>query len=495
MNRFLKGTLILFLSGIILKILGFFYQIYVVRTIGTEALGLVNMVFPYYITLVTIATMGMPLAISRLVAKGEARGVNTGKIMRTAFAVVLILSVSLTVLAVIILPEVFVYLEFDTRLRWCFYIMLPGITIVPLCSVMRGYFQGKQKMLAPSAGQIIEQLSRITCGVGLIYCFSGAYQGYLALFLAAAMMMGEFVGATSLGLWYIRERRLEKLPKNDEAVLGEMLSLGVPATLTRLTSSVDLILEAWLLPKGLVRWGYTNSQSATLYGQINSVCFTLISLPGVLTNALATMLIPSIASLSVSNSGRLKEKCANALLVTYMFALPVAAIFYVGGGELLRLIYHLDGLDMIMQILAIGAVFIYLGQTAVGILQGLGENKLVFVTNMGGSFAKIMLIYLLIWQRNGALVGAALAFSGAYFLQCLGNIFLLHHRVGFTLPFNKLFVPLVLSVIVGRLLLPASALLSPIFGAWAIIPAAVILALVYLSLLIVFRIFSFKMLS
>ena len=102
MNRFLKGTLILFLSGIILKILGFFYQIYVVRTIGTEALGLVNMVFPYYITLVTIATMGMPLAISRLVAKGEARGVNTGKIMRTAFAVVLILSVSLTFLAVMI---------------------------------------------------------------------------------------------------------------------------------------------------------------------------------------------------------------------------------------------------------------------------------------------------------------------------------------------------------------------------------------------------------
>lgn len=495
MNRFLKGTLILFLSGIILKILGFFYQIYVVRTIGTEALGLVNMVFPYYITLVIIATMGMPLAISRLVAKGEARGVNTAKIMRTAFLVVLVLSVSLTVLAVMILPKVFVYLEFDSRLRWCFYIMLPGITIVPLCSVMRGYFQGKQKMLAPSMGQIIEQVSRIICGVVLISCFSGAYQGYLALFLAAAMMMGELIGMLSLSACYLRERRREYLPKNDEPVLGEMLSLGVPATFTRLTSSVDLILEAWLLPKGLVRWGYTNSQSATLYGQINSVCFTLISLPGVLTNALATMLIPSIAALSVGSSHKLKEKCANALLVTYMFALPVAAIFFVSGGELLRLIYHLDGLDEIMQILALGAVFIYLGQTAVGILQGLGENKLIFVTNLLGSAAKIIFIYLLIWQRNGALLGAALAFSGAYFLQCLGNIFILYRRVRFSLPFMKLFVPLVLSFVISRLLLPVEAILSPLFGAWAIIPAAIVLALGYLLMLIILRVFSFKMLS
>ena len=60
MNRFLRGTLILFISGIILKVMGFFYQVFIVRTIGTEAIGLVNMVHPYYIAPVIIATMGMP---------------------------------------------------------------------------------------------------------------------------------------------------------------------------------------------------------------------------------------------------------------------------------------------------------------------------------------------------------------------------------------------------------------------------------------------------
>ena len=79
MNRFLRGTLILFISGIILKVMGFFYQVFIVRTIGTEAIGLVNMVHPYYIAPVIIATMGMPIAISRIVAKTEAKMKITGR--------------------------------------------------------------------------------------------------------------------------------------------------------------------------------------------------------------------------------------------------------------------------------------------------------------------------------------------------------------------------------------------------------------------------------
>lgn len=495
MNRFLQGTIILFVSGIILKIMGFFYQIYIVRTIGTEALGLMSMVHPYYIALVIIATMGLPVAISRLVAAAEAKQCGSKKIMHTAFKIVLVLSIVLVLLALYFMPWLFNYLDFDKRLRWCFYILLPGVIIVPLSSVMRGYFQGKQKMLSPSIGQIAEQICRISIGAGLIYYFKEAYQGYLALFLCIALIGGELGGLMVLSVFYIYARKREKAPSADDAILGEMLTLSIPATLTKLTSSMDMMLEAWILPQGLRRQGWNASESAAIYGQLNNVCFTLISLPGVLTNALSTMLLPSIAALSVTDSHRLQEKCANSLLLTYMFALPIAVIFYLEGGEFLKLIYHLSNLGEIMQILSIGAIFIYLGQTAIGILQGLGKNKAIFLTNLCGSMMKIGLLYLFIWQMGLGAKGACWAFIIAYIVQAVLDIVLLKFYVKFKLSFSKIIIPFILSWAIFLFLPLMVKWSSAIFGAWATIIASIVVCLIYLGLLCLFKVFSWQMLS
>ncbi len=495
MNRFLQGTVILFLSGIILKIMGFFYQIYVVRAIGTEALGLMSMVQPYYIALVIIATMGLPVAISRLVARAEAKHHDSTKIMRTAFKVVLSLSAVLIILAIYLMPWLFSYLGFDQRLRWCFYSLLPGVAIVPLSSVMRGYFQGRQKMLSPALGQIAEQICRISIGIGLIYLFKDAYQGYLALFLCIAVIGGELGGLLVLSGFYFYARKCEHSIGEQKAVLGEMLALGVPATLTRLTSSIDMMLEAWIFPKGLRRHGWGASESAAIYGQLNNVCFTLIGLPGVLTNALATMLLPSIAALSVTDSKRLQDKCVDSILLTYMFALPVAVVFFLEGGEFLKLIYHLPDLGEVMQILSIGAIFIYMGQTAIGILQGLGKNKVVFLTNLCGSALKIGLLYLFIWQLGLGINAAAWAFSLAYIVQGLLDIALLKFYIGFRLSWFKIIIPLLLSGAIFYLLPLIVNWWQAIFGAWAAIIAGIAVCLVYLCILWLLKLFNRQMLS
>lgn len=495
MNRFLRGTLILFISGIILKVMGFFYQVFIVRTIGTEAIGLVNMVHPYYIAPVIIATMGMPIAISRIVAKTEAKNENNGQIMRTAFKLVIVLSALTLVSALIFMPRIFARAGFDNRLRWCFYILLPGIIIVPLSSVMRGYFQGRRRMLSPALGQIFEQMCRISVGAGLIYFFKDAYQGYLALFLCAALICGEFGGLVLLSVFYLHERRSEKNLPLGEAHLAEMLALGVPATLTRLTSSVDLMAEAWILPAGLRKHGVTASESAALYGRLNSVCFTLVSLPGVLTNALATMLLPSIAALSVRDKAKLKEKCADSILVTYMFALPVAAIFYQEGGAMLALIYKLHDLEEVMRILSVCAIFIYLGQTMVGILQGLGRNQAVFWTNLSGSVLKIVLLAILVYDRGEGIKGAAWAFMAAYGGQCMIEFVLLKIYVGFRLSAKRLLLPFLASGAVWMMVPTFTANLQIFFGAWAPIWASVILCLGYLTILRLLGVFSLEMLS
>ena len=46
-KEFIKGTLLLTGAGLFCRILGFFYRIYMSRTIGAEGLGLYNMIHPF----------------------------------------------------------------------------------------------------------------------------------------------------------------------------------------------------------------------------------------------------------------------------------------------------------------------------------------------------------------------------------------------------------------------------------------------------------------
>ena len=47
-KEFVKGTLLLTGAGLFCRVLGFFYRIYMSRTIGAEGLGLYNMIHPLF---------------------------------------------------------------------------------------------------------------------------------------------------------------------------------------------------------------------------------------------------------------------------------------------------------------------------------------------------------------------------------------------------------------------------------------------------------------
>ena len=47
-NMFLRGTLLLTAAGIISRIMGFFYRIFLANTIGAEGMGIYQLIFPIF---------------------------------------------------------------------------------------------------------------------------------------------------------------------------------------------------------------------------------------------------------------------------------------------------------------------------------------------------------------------------------------------------------------------------------------------------------------
>lgn len=97
MSKFIKSTLILVIGGIITKLFSFVIRIYFTRVIGTEGIGIYSLVMPTYSLLITITSLGFPIAISALVSRGNIRG---KKIVFSTLPVSLILNFLLVIFVI-----------------------------------------------------------------------------------------------------------------------------------------------------------------------------------------------------------------------------------------------------------------------------------------------------------------------------------------------------------------------------------------------------------
>lgn len=72
-NSVVKGTLILTIAGLISKLMGFYYKIFLSGVIGAEGIGLYQLVFPITGIAMAVCSMGIENAISRFCAKEKIR--------------------------------------------------------------------------------------------------------------------------------------------------------------------------------------------------------------------------------------------------------------------------------------------------------------------------------------------------------------------------------------------------------------------------------------
>jgi len=63
-NTIIKGTLILTFAGLLTRLIGFFYRIFLSKALGAETLGLYQLIFPVYGICFTIYASGIQTAIS-----------------------------------------------------------------------------------------------------------------------------------------------------------------------------------------------------------------------------------------------------------------------------------------------------------------------------------------------------------------------------------------------------------------------------------------------
>lgn len=91
---FIKNALILTVSSLILRFVGIIFKVWLAKLIGSEGIGLYQLVFSVYMLASTFAASGICTAVTRLIAEELAVGTKKGavKIMRRSVELTLIIA-------------------------------------------------------------------------------------------------------------------------------------------------------------------------------------------------------------------------------------------------------------------------------------------------------------------------------------------------------------------------------------------------------------------
>lgn len=390
-NKFIKSTVILMIGTMITKILGFFIKIIFTRLIK-DGINIYSLIMPTYSLLTAITSLGLPYAISSIMARNNHRGLH---ILASIIPITIIFNAIIMIITIYFAP----YLSNNLLNNKDTYYPIIAITFAlpftSLSGIIKGYYFGKQNMLPNAISNIIENLVRLILTIIFIPILMKKSTISAVTFYIIISGICEIV---QILIYLIFAPKKIKITLHDIkpqiTIANEILSISIPSISSRLIGNISYFLEPILLTNILLFIGYSNKFIITEYAIYNSFVIPLLTLPSFITLAINTTLIPEISS-HYLNKEHIKKLLYKILKISFIIGSIYCIFLYFNGDTLLKLLYDTNqGYDYI-KFLCIFFPLFYLEGPLISTLQGLNLTKYTFkVTTIGIIIKNIAIITL-----------------------------------------------------------------------------------------------------
>lgn len=373
-NKFIKSTIILLIGGFVTKILGMIIKIVMTRLVGTEGIGLYMLISPTFSLLIAIAQLGMPVAISKLVAEDKRNNKNL------VFSCLPIsIAINIIIMFILIMFGNFISNNLLNEPRTslaltCIGFVLPFISI---SSILRGYFFGKQKMIPHVVSNVVEDVIRLLVMIIGIPIFLKQGTQYAIAFIVLSNIISETTSIFVLFFFLPKHFSVNKEDfKPHKNSIKDVFGISLPTTASRLIGNIGYFFEPIILTFFLLKNGYTNNFIVTEYGILNGYVMPLLLLPSFFTLAISQALIPVVSN-SYSNHNIIytKKKIKQAISFSLLIGIPATLIFLLIPEVPLKLIYNTtEGVNYI-RFLAPICLLHYIQSPISSSLQSMGKAK------------------------------------------------------------------------------------------------------------------------
>lgn len=450
-QNYMHGAAILTVGVIIMKILGFIYKIPLGNILGDEGYSMFLSAYNIYFVFFTLATAGLPVALSRLVAESDANGraKNEEKTFRVALVTFTVIG---TVFGLIMFcfPNwlAATYLE-NPDAALSVKAMSPAILLVCMVSAYRGYCQGNGNMIPTTVDEVLEVLFKVIAGLAISLVVMKAGLG--RPMGSAGAILGVSIGSVvSLGymVWYKRKNYAalaapytagihdpNDTPDDDDIVdsaskiVKDILTIGMPiafgACIMALLNSVDSKLCMNRLQSAA---GFTYYEAKVLYG-VYGKAQALFNLPAAFITPLTIAIVPAISSaLAKKHHQEASKVSEDSMRIAAAISLPMGVGITVLSRPIMGVLYPNSNAagPGLLSIMGLASFFVCIVLMENAVLQASGHEKLTMLTMITGGFVKIGVNWFLVAQRSiniyGAPVGTLVSYIAMaaldYFFMC-----------------------------------------------------------------------------
>ena len=389
-ETFMQGVVTLIFSQVAIKLLGLVYTLYLTNRdgFGDKGNGIVAAGYQIYAMLLTISSIGVPSAISKLVSERTAVGDHKGayRIFKIAFATFAVIgavgSLMLFFGAGLISKQWLQIPEAEMTLV----ALSPAVFFVAISSVMRGYFNGRQNLKVTARSQTIEQIFKTSLTiilVEIVAILSNTSTELMAGGATLATTLATFSGFGYLFLFFKHSRReivsdikstVNYKYERVKTIIMKILLVSTPIALTAIMSSLNKNIDSFTVVRSLKQF-LPEDMAISQYGILGGKVDMLTSLPLSINVAFSTALVPAIsAAKATKDKASITKKTSFSLLISMLIGLPCTIGMCIFAGPILNLLFpNASSGEVILQISSLTIIFTILDQTINGALQGYGK--------------------------------------------------------------------------------------------------------------------------
>ena len=427
---FMHGVIILMLSQFIIKIAGLLYKIYLTNKEGFGDTGnaIYSSGFQIYAMFLAISSIGVPNAISQLISSKVAIGDNRGayrifKVAISIFGLIGFIGTSILFFNANKIANVFLGIpEAETVIM----ALSPSVFIVAISAVLKGYFNGREKISVTASSQSTEQVLKTVLTIIAVEIFYIISNGNTVVMVAAAAIAttaATFFSFMYLYISYIKNKKeiwkdvVTSVIKEKESIrkiVINILCLFFPIAIGGLLASTNKTIDAFTTVNTISKFMGID-EATKQYGILTGKVESLVILPYSFNMAFAVNLIPAISAAQARGETEKNIKRVSfSILATILISLPFAAILFTFAEQILKLLFPNAYLGATMlKICSLSIVFVAITQTIGGVLQGLQRVKETVIAVAIGSVVKLIfnMILLPIEELNikGAIISTIIS--------------------------------------------------------------------------------------
>ncbi|MBR4278583.1 MAG: oligosaccharide flippase family protein [Clostridia bacterium] len=428
----IKGAAAMTLFSLINKLLGVFLRLFLSARIGSEGMGLYQLIMSVYTMFSTFATAGFTVSVSRLIAeKDEKSHADSRLLFNNSFKASFL--VSLVATALMLIGADFIAVRFlgDARCALPLRVLALSMPFMALAACLKGWFIAKERVAVTSSASLFEQIVKMSV---------------IALFLNIIMAQTDDIGTLCQGIVYgvtvsemcsfsylllfkiLPERRRRDSSAATETrrdSMRSLISVTLPISLSVYLTSILHTAETLLIPYVFESYSGDRADALSQFGMIRGMVVPILFFPFAFLASLVSVFTPEISRLNLlPDRAPLRARISSVMSFVSLLSVAVGGLFFFLNYEIGEAFYPNENTAQAIKILSLVTPFMYVETVSDGLLKAIGEQMQTLKFSVYNSILRVVLILLFVSKtgETGYLWLLVISNSFTYFL-CRRRLF------------------------------------------------------------------------